>query len=121
MVNDAERFAETDKKRKEVIEATNHAQSIIHETEKAMADFKEQLDKDEAEKLKTQISDLRDFISKDAETLSPDSIKEKYAELQQGSLKLFQKIYEKKASEQGNDAKKDEPIDAEFKDTSKKE
>ena len=120
MVNDAERFAESDKKRKEVIEATNHAQSIIHETEKAMTDFKDQLDKEEAEKLKTQIKELRDFVAQDPESLTPETIKEKYSELQQGSLKLFQKVYESKAS-QGGEAKKDEPIDADFKDASKKE
>jgi molecular chaperone DnaK len=122
MVNDAERFAESDKKRKEVIEATNSAQSMIHETEKAMADFKDQLDKSEAENLQKQMTELREMIAKDPDTLTAESIKEKSAELQQGSLKLFQKVYEKKASEKDNgEAKKDEPIDAEFKDAPKKE
>jgi molecular chaperone DnaK len=122
MVNDAERFAESDKKRKEVIEATNHAQSMIHETEKAMADFKDQLDKAEAESLQKQMTELREMIAQDPDTLTAESIKEKSAELQQGSLKLFQKVYEKKAADKDSgEAKKDEPIDAEFKDAPKKE
>jgi molecular chaperone DnaK len=120
MVNDAERFAESDKKRKEVIEATNHAQSIISETEKAMTDFKDQLEQTEAEELKTKIADLRELLAKDVDSLSAETIKEKYGEIQQSSLKLFQKVYEKKASEK-TETKKDEPIDAEFKDASKKE
>jgi molecular chaperone DnaK (HSP70) len=34
MVNQAAEYAETDKKRKEVIEATNHAENVIYETER---------------------------------------------------------------------------------------
>eukprot|EP00842_Homolaphlyctis_polyrhiza_P006918 jgi/Hompol1/815/HPOL_005430-RA len=80
MVTEAEKFAESDKKRKEVIEATNHAESAIHETEKAMSEFKDQLDKDEAEKIRTQIKDLRDLLAKGPDALTPDEIKASYAE-----------------------------------------
>ena len=38
MVRDAEANAEDDKKRRELIEAKNHAQSLIHSTEKAMSE-----------------------------------------------------------------------------------
>ncbi len=89
MVNEAERFAESDKSRKEVIEAVNHAQNIIHETEKAMTDFKDELDKEEGAKVKEKLEELRAFIAKDAESLSAESVKEKAGELQQTSLKLF--------------------------------
>ena len=123
MVNEAERFAESDKSRKEVIEAVNHAQNIIHETEKAMTDFKDELDKEEGAKVKEKLEELRAFIAKDAESLSAESVKEKAGELQQTSLKLFQMVYEKRAAEKKTDSssgdKTTEAKEAEFKDAKK--
>ncbi|KAL2916650.1 hypothetical protein HK105_203762 [Polyrhizophydium stewartii] len=118
MINEAERFAESDKKRKEVIEATNHADSSIHETEKAIADFKDQLEKEDIEKIQTQIQELRELLAKGPDALSPDEIKAKQGEVQQASLKLFQKVYEKKNADGSSDAKKDS-VDADFKDAKK--
>ncbi|KAI8903747.1 heat shock protein 70 family [Gorgonomyces haynaldii] len=111
MVKQAEEFAESDKKRKEVIEATNAAESIIHQTEKAMTDFKDKLDSEDAEKIKTQIQELRELMAKGPDGTTAEEIKEKCDATQQASLKLFQKVYESKAGET-----KDEPVDAEFKD-----
>lgn len=47
MVNEAEKYAEEDKKRKESIEAINHAESIVHDIETKMEEFKDQLPADE--------------------------------------------------------------------------
>lgn len=52
MVNAAEKFASEDKKRKETIEARNSAESIIHDVESKMEEFKDQLPKDEVSKQK---------------------------------------------------------------------
>ncbi|KAI8816092.1 heat shock protein 70 family [Fimicolochytrium jonesii] len=115
MINQAEQFAETDKKRKEVIEATNHAESIINDTEKAMTEFKDQLDKAEVDKIKSQIAELREMLAKGPEENAPETIKEKYGELQQASLKLFELMYKSKTAQQGSsDAGKAQ--DAEYKD-----
>lgn len=119
MVNEAEQFAETDKKRKEVIEAINHGQSVIHETEKAMNDFKDQLEASEADKIKAQITELRDLMAKGPDALTPEEVKEKFGEVQQASLKLFQKVYEKKNAESSSETKKDDTVDADFKDVKK--
>ena len=43
MVKAAEQYAEEDKKRKETVEAVNHAESIIHDVETKMEEFKDQL------------------------------------------------------------------------------
>ncbi|KAI8924607.1 heat shock protein 70 family [Entophlyctis helioformis] len=121
MVANAEKHAESDKKRKEVIEAFNHGESVIHETEKAMGDFKDQLEKADMDKMRAEIQELRDLMAKGAENLTPDEVREKYAAVQQSSLKLFQKVYEKKNSETSSDesAKKSETVDADFKDAKK--
>ena len=50
MVNDAEKFAAEDKKRKEAVEAVNSAESIIHDVEAKMEEFKDQLPQDEVTK-----------------------------------------------------------------------
>lgn len=48
MIKNAEQYAEEDKKRKEVVEAINQGESIIHDTESKMDEFKDQLPADEA-------------------------------------------------------------------------
>ncbi len=47
MVKDAEKFADEDKKRKESVEAVNQAESMIHDVETKMEEFKDQLPADE--------------------------------------------------------------------------
>ncbi len=47
MVKDAEKFADEDKKRKDSVEAVNQAESVIHDVESKMEEFKEQLPADE--------------------------------------------------------------------------
>ncbi|KAG1662479.1 Stress-70 protein, mitochondrial [Nymphon striatum] len=83
MVKSAEKFAEADKKRKETVEAVNSAESIIHDTESKMEEFKDQLPSEEQ--------------GKDEE--SPEKIKETVSDLQQSSLKLFEMAYKKMAAE----------------------
>lgn len=51
MIKKAEQYAEEDKKRKDVIEATNHAEAIVHDTESRIDEFKDQLPADEVEKI----------------------------------------------------------------------
>ncbi len=115
MVTQAEKFAEEDKKRKETIEAVNHAQSIIGDTEKAMSEFKDQLDATEKAKIEDKIKELRDYLAKGDE-VDKEECKRMYGELQQGSLKLFEMVYKKKANEgASNNNASGETVDADFK------
>jgi len=90
MIREAEKHAEEDKKRKDVIEASNHAEQIINDTEKHMGDFKEQLDKAEEEKIREQIKELREYLAQGTESdkLDGQEIKTKTGDLQQASLKV---------------------------------
>ncbi|KAG2178776.1 hypothetical protein INT43_001622 [Umbelopsis isabellina] len=105
MVAQAEQNAEQDKARRDTIEAANRADSIIHDTEKAITDFKDQLDSGEADKLQQQIQSLREVVAQ-AQTgdasVNPADVKTKSDELQQASLKLFEMVYKKRASEGGD-------------------
>ncbi|KAJ3164969.1 70-kilodalton heat shock protein [Geranomyces variabilis] len=111
MVNQAEQFAEADRKRREAIEARNHAESIINDTERAMNDFKTQLDSAEIDKIKALIVELRAMLG-DAEERSAEEIKEKYTELQRAALNLFDRVYKAKAGQTGEASSED----AEYKD-----
>ena len=101
MIRDSEKFAEADRKKKEQIEATNHAESVISETEKNMEEFKGQLDASEADKIKEQITKLKEVLAK-GDNVEAEDIKKDVSELQQGSLKLFEMVYKKNAASGGS-------------------
>ncbi|EPT06250.1 hypothetical protein FOMPIDRAFT_1044710 [Fomitopsis schrenkii] len=108
MVSDAEQYAEADKARKTVIEEANKAESVCADTEKAMNEFKEQLDATEKEKVEKLVAELREVAVKGQagdSSISADAIREKINETQQASLGLFQKVYEKRSQEAANEAK----------------
>ncbi|KAH9842525.1 heat shock protein 70 [Rhodofomes roseus] len=112
MVAESEQYAEEDKARKVVIEEANKAESVCSDTEKAMNEFKEQIDATEKEKVEKLVAELREIAVKgqagDA-TISADTIREKINETQQASLGLFQKVYEKRNQEAANEAKPEDP------------
>uniref|UniRef100_A0A8I5YNR6 Stress-70 protein, mitochondrial n=1 Tax=Pongo abelii TaxID=9601 RepID=A0A8I5YNR6_PONAB len=98
MVKNAEKYAEEDRRKKERVEAVNMAEGIIHDTETKMEEFKDQLPADECNKLKEEISKMRELLArKDSET--GENIRQAASSLQQASLKLFEMAYKKMASE----------------------
>jgi len=102
MVSDAEEYAESDKSRRTLIEEANKGESVCSDTEKAMNEFKDQLDATEKEKVTKLVGELRELAAKgqvgDA-SVTADQIREKINEAQQASLGLFQKVYEKRNAE----------------------
>uniref|UniRef100_A0A2K5S0H7 Heat shock 70 kDa protein 9 n=1 Tax=Cebus imitator TaxID=2715852 RepID=A0A2K5S0H7_CEBIM len=99
MVKNAEKYAEEDRQKKEQDEAINMAEGVIHDTEAKMDEFKDQLPADECNKLKEEISKMRELLArKDSET--GENIRQAATSLQQASLKLFKMAYKKMASEQ---------------------
>src|SRR6266542_1892693 len=98
MILEAERFAEADREKREMIESSNHADSVINETEKNVEEFKDQLDPTESENIKSQIQSLKEIVAKaqtGESTIKADEIKAKVGELQMASLKLFEMVYKK--------------------------
>ncbi|KAK6337759.1 70-kilodalton heat shock protein [Orbilia brochopaga] len=97
MVDDAERYAETDKARKHLIETANRADSVIADTEKALGEFKDKLDAGEAEKIKEKITALRELVSQSQGgegSITGDELKAKMDDLQMASLTLFDKMHQ---------------------------
>ncbi|KIM31515.1 hypothetical protein M408DRAFT_327701 [Serendipita vermifera MAFF 305830] len=99
MVDDAEKFADEDKARKNVIEMANKADSFCADTDKAMAEHAAQLDGQDKSKLEELLKELREVAVKgqtgDA-SVTAEGIKEVMDKAQNASLSLFQKVYEKK-------------------------
>lgn len=103
MVQDSEKYAEEDKERKASIESANRADSVLNDTEKALNEFADRLDKTEADGIREKITALREFVSKSQSgegTATAAELKEKTDELQMASLNLFDKMH-KARSESG--------------------
>ncbi|MEO1557519.1 MAG: molecular chaperone DnaK [Pseudomonadota bacterium] len=120
MVKDAEDNAEADKERRELIESKNQAESLIHSTEKSMEEHSDNVDPTTIEAIELAIAALKDEL----ETDNADKIKSGIQNVTEAAMKLGEAIY-KAAQEEGDDepAGADEPrdadddiVDAEFED-----
>ncbi|MDD3467211.1 MAG: molecular chaperone DnaK [Campylobacterales bacterium] len=119
MVQEAEAHKEEDKKRKEVVEAKNQADALIHQTEKTLAESGDAASADEKAKIEAAIKELKDVLAKDGAT--KDEIEVATKNLTSVSHKLAEAMYAKQGGEagaaggaQGGQAKKDDDvIDAE--------
>ena len=119
MVRDAEENADADKARKELIEAKNQAESLIHSTEKSMEEHSDKVDPTTIEAIELAIAALKD----DLETENADKIKSGVQNVTEAAMKLGEAIY-KAAQEEGEAAPQpadaepgeDDILDAEFED-----
>ena len=96
MIDDAARFAESDKERKDAVEAANRADSVLNDTDKSLNEFKDQLDKEEAAKIETKIAELREVVAKAQSgegSVTAAELKNATDEVQKASLSLFEKVY----------------------------
>ena len=99
MVKDAEEHAGEDKKRRELVEARNQAESLIHASEKNLKEFGDKVGEDERKAIEDDIAALRQSLeAEDAEAL-----REKTNALAQSSMKLGEAMYkaEAEASQEG--------------------
>ncbi len=121
MVQDAADNAESDKERKELIEAKNQAESLVHSTEKALEEHKDKVDPTTVEAIELAIAALND----DLETENADKIKSGIQNVTEASMKLGEAIYKASAEEGGegmaeptgaDEGMDDDILDAEFED-----
>ena len=89
MVKDAEENAESDKERRELIEAKNQAESLIHSTEKSMEDHSDKVDPTTIEAIELAITALKD----DLETENAGKIKSGIQNVTDAAMKLGEAIY----------------------------
>ncbi len=98
MIKEAEQHAEEDKKIKEAIEARNHADALIHETEKLLKENGDKIPASDKETIEKAVQELKDVLdSNDAER-----IKDKTNALTQASLKLGEAMYKQQQADAGS-------------------
>jgi molecular chaperone DnaK len=100
MVRDAEQFAEEDKKRREAAEAKNNAESLIHTTERQLADNGDKVDASLRGEIEAAIAEAKTAV----ESGDSAAMSEKAQALAQVAMKLGQAIYEKQAASEGSPA-----------------
>jgi molecular chaperone DnaK len=111
MVKDAEANAAEDKKRREAVDAKNHADSLVHSTEKALAEHGSKIAETERRAIEDAVSDLKEALKGD----DAEAIKAKTNTLAQASMKLGEAMYKQQAeADAAKDAAKDDVVDAEF-------
>ncbi|WQV92243.1 molecular chaperone DnaK [Helicobacter pylori] len=110
MVKDAELHKEEDAKKKEVIEARNHADSLAHQTQKSLDEHKTNLNENDANEIQNAINALKDCIKNDNATKA--ELEDKTKLLAQAAQKLGEAMTNKNNAEQPK-KKDDDVIDAE--------
>jgi molecular chaperone DnaK len=115
MVTDAESHAEEDRKFRELVDARNQADSLIHASEKTLSEMGEKASSEERLNIENAVSDLKAALEKDDQ----DAIQTKTAALAEASGTLAQKLYAEQAAQEAGEgeastAEGDDIVDAEF-------
>ncbi|VAW61364.1 Chaperone protein DnaK [hydrothermal vent metagenome] len=120
MVKDAEAHADEDRKQKELIEARNAADGLIHATEKSLKDLGDQVDESEKTAVETAITELKEAVAGEDKAV----IEQKTTALTEVAGKVAEKAYAQSQQQEGEatadsgdsgaPASDDEVVDAEF-------
>jgi len=127
MVKDAERFSMDDKKKKELVEVKNQADSMVYQTEKSLNEHRAKLSQDVIEALESELRSLKTLMENTE--VDPTVLKAQVDKVGQASLKIGEAIYKSGSSSTGSSSNKsssgssesnEQTVDAEFKEEKKK-
>jgi molecular chaperone DnaK len=121
MVKDAEENAEADKERRDLVEARNGAERLIHDTEKSVEEHGDKVDPTTIEAIELAIAALKDDLEK--EDATAEKIRAGIQNVTEAAMRLGEAIY-KASQEDGDDEPQaadmgpdeDDIVDAEFED-----
>lgn len=125
MVKDAESKSEEDKKRREIVEAKNHADSMLHSTKKTLKEHGDKIPEAEKNSIEAAISDLDNVMNSDDLQL----IKDKTQALMEASMKIGEHMYKAadatadnnaSSTTSENDPNESKVVDAEFEEVKDK-
>lgn len=97
MVKDAEEHAAEDRKKKELIDTRNRADSLIYQVEKSLREFGDKISQEEKKEIESAIEKLKDVMRRDDKA----AIEREMENLQKVSYKLAEQMYAKTASAKG--------------------
>jgi molecular chaperone DnaK len=119
MVKEAEENAEADKDRKDLVEAKNQAESLIHSTEKSIQEHGDKVDPTTIEAIELSIKALQETL----ESEDPDKIRARSQDVTEAAMKLGEAIYKSESenspekSDSSNENNNDDDVfDADFED-----
>ena len=108
MVKDAEEHAEEDKAKKELIETKNQAESLIHGTEKSLAENSDKINEDDKKSIEDAINQLKASLEGDDSAKIASDLEA----LTQEAMKLGEAIYKAQEDTQNNETESPEPEDS---------
>ena len=123
MIKEAEANAEADKKVRELVDAKNQAEAIIHSAEKGIVDAGDKITDEEKDPVEAAIKDLKEVL--DSEDLA--AIQEKTATLSQAAMKIGEKLYQQEQESSGDENQGDNKtedadiVDADFEEVKEEE
>jgi len=124
MIQEAEKNAEGDKERRELVEVRNQAEQAIHTTERMLSDIGEKIGETERLEVEALITEVKEVSESEDGVL----IKLKAEELQQASMKLGEALYKAQQEEaeaagatDGADAGNADVVDADFEEVDEKD
>jgi molecular chaperone DnaK len=115
MEEDAVAHADEDKKLRELVDARNAADNMVHSVKKSLTEYGDKLDASEKEKIEAAIKEVEEIIKGD----DKDSIEAKTNALMEASQKLGEKVYAEQQAQQGGaqaEPQDEKPVDAEVVD-----
>jgi molecular chaperone DnaK len=133
MVKDAELHAEEDKKKRELIDARNQGEALVHSTDKNLKEFGDKVGAPEKSAIETALADLKAVLTGE----DTEAIKSKTNDLAQAAMKLGEAMYKAQQADAqagaagpgagaapgggaANQAGGDKVVDAEFEDVTDK-
>jgi len=126
MVKDAEANKDSDKKKRETVDARNQADTMIHSTEKNLKDHGSKISESDKKSIETAISDLKNELK----GTNTEELKKKTQNLVQVSMKLGEAVYKSQQKDAGKDDKqnakdnhkeKENIVDADFEEVKENE
>jgi molecular chaperone DnaK len=116
MVKDAEAHAAEDKVRRELVEAKNHGEALIHSTEKSLADYGDKVSEADKSAIEAAVAALKTALEGD----DAETIKTKTNELAQAGMKLGEAMYKESQASAESDGdgdaggKNEDVVDVDF-------
>ena len=111
MVKDAELHKEEDKKRKEVVEARNSAETLVHQVEKSLSELGDKIADEDKANIQKALDELKETLKN--ENATKEEIDSKMKALSAASHKLAESMYKKEDDKKDDKKKDDDVIDAE--------
>ncbi len=98
MVKEAEKYAEEDKKKKEMAESKNKADTLVYSTEKALQDYGSKISEGDKKKIEEKVNQLKELLKKS--DVTKEELDKVSDELAKASHKLAEEVYKASTQQQ---------------------